>query len=196
VASTGGIGRTAKRGAYGALAGTDGAGDTLAADNLDTGLARVQVVDMTLAVTFRAGFLGARPRQARLPQSDGRRRGIDGQWPGIVDYTHWEPPGRAEAARNHTGKNPLRLWRGRPLIAIDRPMVGWFSIGTLSLHVGQYVPCERASRKPRTPRRNLITVSSIVGPPHRSHSIAISRLRLFFSTADIKQRPEHIKNNN
>jgi hypothetical protein len=28
----------------------------------------------------------------------------------------------------------------------------------------------------------LITVSNIVGPPHRLHSIAMSRLRLSFST--------------
>jgi hypothetical protein len=38
----------AKRVAHGALPGTDGAGDTLAADDLDTGLARVQVIDVTL----------------------------------------------------------------------------------------------------------------------------------------------------
>ena len=44
--------RTAKRGAHGARAGTDGAGNTLAADNLDTGLARMQVIDMTLPTAF------------------------------------------------------------------------------------------------------------------------------------------------
>jgi hypothetical protein len=59
VASVGRLCRIAKRGAHAALTGTDGAGDALAADNLDTGLARVQVIDMTLAVTFPAGLLNA-----------------------------------------------------------------------------------------------------------------------------------------
>ena len=77
VASADGVCRTAKRGAHGAGAGTDGAGHTLAADNLDTGLACAQVIDITLPMTFRAGLLGARPRQARLPQRLGRRRCID-----------------------------------------------------------------------------------------------------------------------
>jgi hypothetical protein len=203
VASVGGLCRTAKRGAHGTLAGTDGAGNTLAADNLYTGLARVQIVDMTLAVTFRAGFLGARPRQARLPQRRRHRRcsvryprTVAGHGPRRADCTHSTPPNRADATRNHIGKNPLRLGRGRPLIATDGRMAAWFSIGTLSLHVAQYAPCERISRKPRTPRRSLITVSDIVGPPHRLHSIAMSRLRLSFSTADIKRSLEHIKNNN
>lgn len=57
-------------------------------------------------------------------------------------------------------------------------MARWFSMGEHSLHVAQYAPCERASRMPRTPCRNLITVSGIVGPPQRLHSIAIFRLRL------------------
>jgi hypothetical protein len=83
--------------------------------------------------------------------------------------------------RNYIGKNPLRLGRGRLLIVIGGRMVVWFSIGTLSLHVGQYPPCERVSRKLRRPRRSLMTVSSIVAPPHRLHSIAMSRLRLLFS---------------
>jgi hypothetical protein len=51
------------------------------------------------------------------------------------------------------------------------------------------------SPKPRRLRRSLITVSSIVGLPHRLHSIAMSRLRLSFSDADIKRGFEHIKNN-
>ena len=55
---------------------------------------------------------------------------------------------------------------------------------------------ERVSLKPKRPRRSLITVSSIVEPPQRLHSIAMSRLRLSFSTADIKQKFEQIKNNN
>jgi hypothetical protein len=50
------------------------------------------------------------------------------------------------------------------------------------LHVAQYAPCERVSRKPRILRRSLIIVSAIVRPPHRGHSLAISRLRLSFST--------------
>ncbi len=74
VASAGRLCRIAKRGAHPALTGTDGACDTLAADNLDTGLARVQVIDMTLAVTFRAGLLDTRPRQARLLQRSHHRR--------------------------------------------------------------------------------------------------------------------------
>jgi chromosome segregation ATPase len=67
-------------------------------------------------------------------------------------------------------------------------------MGTLSLHVAQYAPCERVSRKPRTPRRSVITVSAIVGPPHLLQSIAMSRLRLSLSAATIKQTFEHIKN--
>jgi hypothetical protein len=35
------------------------------------------------------------------------------------------------------GKNPVRLGRGRPLVVIGGRMVAWFSIGTLSLHIGQ-----------------------------------------------------------
>ena len=80
------------------------------------------------------------------------------------------------------GKNPLTLWPGRPWIAIGGRMMAAFSIGTLRLHVAQYPPCELVSWKPKTPRRSLITVSSIVGPPHRRHSIAMSRLRLSFSS--------------
>jgi hypothetical protein len=161
----------------------------------------VQVVDIMLAVTFRAGFLGARPRQGCMLQRQGRRRGIDryprsvaGYWPGIAHYTHLIPPDRAGARRNHSGKYPLQLCRGRSLIAIDGRRAAGFSIGTLSLHVAQYAPCERVSRTPRTPRRSVITVSNIVGPPHRLHSIAMSRLRLPFSTADIRRRFERIKN--
>jgi hypothetical protein len=144
------------RGAHGASAVTNGAGTTLAADNLDTGLACVQVVDMTLPVAFGAGLLGAGPRQAGLPQRHGCRRCIDryrsigtGPRPGIVHYTHLTLPVRVGARRNHTGKNPLALWRGRPLIAVAGRMAPSFSIGTLSLHVAQYAPCERVARKPR-----------------------------------------------
>jgi hypothetical protein len=158
---------------------------------------------MTRAVTFRAGLLGARPRQVRLPQRHGRRRRIDRcprsvakYWQGGAHYTHLAPSDRAGARRNHSGKNPLRLCRGRPLIAIGGRTAAGFSIGTLSLHVAQYAPCERVSRRQRTPRRNVITVSAIVGPPHRLHSIAMPRLRLSFSMADIKRKIERIKNNN
>jgi hypothetical protein len=136
--------------------------------------------DMTLAMTFGTGLVGARPLQGRLWQGHGRRRGIDGHRPGIMDYTHSTPFDWAGATRNHIGKNPLRLGHGRLSIAIDGRMAAWVSIGTLSLHV-QYAPCERVSRKPRIPRGSLITVSSIVEPPHRLHSIGISRLRLSFS---------------
>jgi hypothetical protein len=121
---------------------------------------------------------------------------VAGHRPRAADYTHSTPPDRAGATCTHIGKNPLKLGRRRPPNAIDGPIVGQFSIGTLSLHVAQYAPCKRVSRKPRMPRRSLITVSSIVGPPHRSHSIAIFRLRLSFSTDDIKQHLEQIKNNN
>jgi hypothetical protein len=48
---------------------------------------------------------------------------------------------------------------------------------------------------PRTPRRSVISVSDIVGPSHRLHSIAMSRLQLAFS-GNLKRKPEHIKNNN
>jgi hypothetical protein len=185
VASTDGICRAAKRCAHGARAGTDGAGDTLAADNLDTGLARVQVIDMPLAVTFRAGLLGARPRQARLLQRHGRRRCII-RYPGTVarhgpkraHYTHSVPPDQPGARRNHIGKSPLTLGRDRPLIAIGGRIAAAFLIDPLNLHVAQYAPCERVSRKPRRSRRSLITVSRIVAPPHRVHSIAMSCLRL------------------
>ena len=54
-----------------------GAGNTLAADNLDTGLVGVQVVDIALAVTFWAGLLGARPRQRSLRQRLGRWCRVD-----------------------------------------------------------------------------------------------------------------------
>jgi hypothetical protein len=149
---------------------------------------------VTLAVTFRAGLLGARPRQARLPQRHGCRRGIGGHWPGIAGYTHSTPPDRAGVTRSHIDKNPLRPGRSRPLIAVAGRLVAWFSIGTLSLHVGQYPPCERVSRKPWTPPRSLITVSDIVGPPHRLHSIAMSRLPILIQPADIKRSCEHIQN--
>jgi hypothetical protein len=151
-------------------------------DNLDTRLARVQVIDMTFPVTFQAGLLGAGPRKARLPQRHGGWRCDAGHRPGIADYTGSTPPDWAGATRSHIGKNSLRLGRGRPLIAIDGRMVVWSFIGTLNLHVAQYAPSEQVARKPRTPRRSLITVSNIVGPPHRLHSIAMSRLRLSFST--------------
>jgi hypothetical protein len=113
----------------------------------------------------------------------------------MVDYTHSTPPDRAGATSNHRGKNPLTLERGRPLMAIDGPLMPWFSIGRLSLHIAQYAPFERLSRKPSMPRRSVIIVSSIVGPPHRLHSIAMSCLRLSFSPADINRMIEHIKNN-
>jgi hypothetical protein len=74
------------------------------------------------------------------------------------------------------------LWPGRPWIAIGGRMIAAFLIGTLRLHVAQYPPGERVSRKLKTLRRSLITVSGIVGPPHRLHSIAMSRLRLSFSS--------------
>ena len=188
VAPAGRLCRTAKRGAHAALTGTDGACDTLAADNLDTGLARVQVMDVTLAVTFRAGLLNARPRQARLLQRCHHRRcradtpESEPPGPGRADYIHWAPPDRTGVRRRHIGKNPLTLWPGRPWIAIGGRMIAAFSIGTLRLHVAQYPPCELVSWKPKTPRRSLITVSSIVGPPHRLHSIAMSSLRLSFSS--------------
>jgi hypothetical protein len=75
-------------------------------------------------------------------------------------------------------------------------MAAGFSIGALSLHAAQYAPRARVSRKPRTPRRSVITVSAIVGPPHWLHAIAMSRLRSPFSTANINRRIERIKNNN
>jgi hypothetical protein len=75
-------------------------------------------------------------------------------------------------------------------------MAAGFSIGALSLHAAQYAPRARVSRKPRTPRRSVITVSAIVGPPHWLHAIAMSRLRSPFSTGDINRRIERIKNNN
>jgi hypothetical protein len=106
------------------------------------------------------------------------------------------PPDRVGARRNHIGKNPLRLWRGRLLIAIDGRMAAGFSMGALSLHAAQYAPRERVSPQPSTPRRSVITVSTIVGPPHRLHAIAMSRLRSPFSTANINRRFERIKNNN
>jgi hypothetical protein len=82
-------------------------------------------------------------------------------------------PDRAPVTRNPIGKNPLRLVRGRPLIAVADRVADGVSLGVLSLHVAPYAPCELVSRKPRTLRRSLITVSDIVGPPHRVHSIAI-----------------------
>ena len=88
----------------------------------------------------------------------------------------------------------MRPERSRPLLTADCRTVAWFSIETLSLHVGQYLPCERVSRKPRTLRRSLIVVSDIVGSPHRSHSIAMSRSDVV-DEGDIKRRVEHIKNN-
>jgi hypothetical protein len=158
---------------------------------------------MPLAVTFRANLLGARPRQARLLQRHRRQRWIvryprtvAGHGPKRARYTHSAPPDLPGARRNHIGNNPLTLGRDRPLIAIGGRMAAAFSIVPLNLHVAQYAPCARVSRKPKRPRRSLITVSSIVGPPHRLHSIAMSRLRLSFSDADIKRRYEHIKNNN
>jgi hypothetical protein len=149
---------------------------------------------MTLPMAFRASLLGARPRQARLPQR--RRRGhcvvrysrtMAGDWPGIVGYTHSTPSDLAGATRDHIGKNPRRHGRGRPLIAIDGRMAASSSTGMLSLHVAQYTPCERVSPKPRMPCRSLISVSNIVGPPRRLHSIAISRLRLSFSKSTLNE---------
>jgi hypothetical protein len=121
---------------------------------------------------------------------------VAGHGPKRARYTHSAQPDRPSARRNHIGKNPLTLGRDRPLIAIGRRMPAAFSIDPHNLHVAQYARCERVSLKPKRPRRSLITVSSIVEPPHRSHSIAMSLLRLSFSTANIKRRLEHIKNNN
>lgn len=90
-------------------------------------------------------------------------------------YAVWKTPS------SDCVKQPLRCWLAGPGqggIADDDPMAGWFPMGEHSLHVAQYAPRKRVSRKPRTPRRSLITVSGIVGPPHRVHSIAIFRLRL------------------
>jgi hypothetical protein len=86
VASVCGICLSAKRGAHGARAGTDGAGNTLAADNLDTGLARVQVIDMTLPMAFRA--VTSVPGHARLACGSGTFVGAASiamleAWPGI-----------------------------------------------------------------------------------------------------------------
>jgi hypothetical protein len=75
-------------------------------------------------------------------------------------------------------------------------MAAGCSVGALSLQVAQYAPRERVSRKPRTPRRSVIIVSAIVGPPQRLHSIAMSRLRLLFNPAIVKRRDERIKNDN
>ena len=74
-------------------------------------------------------------------------------------------------------------------------MAGWLSIGTLSLHAAQYAPCNRVSRKPKRLRRSLITVSEIVRPPHRLHSIATPASPLSVSGAHIKLWHEQIKNN-
>jgi hypothetical protein len=82
------------------------------------------------------------------------------------------------------------------LIAVPDRVAVWFSVGALSLQVAQYAPCERVSRKPRTLRRSLITVSNIIGPPHRVHSIAIFPASDCRSArADINRSCEHIKNN-
>jgi hypothetical protein len=121
---------------------------------------------------------------------------VAGHGPKGARYIHSEQPDRPNARRNHIGKNPLTLGRDRLLIATGRRMPAAFSFDPLNLHVAQYARCERVSRKPKRPRRSLITVSSIVEPPHRLHSIAMSLLRLSFSTANIKRRLEHIKNNN
>lgn len=133
--------RAAQRGAHAAGAGTDRAGDTLATDHLDTEVARVKVIDVTVAMAFRAGLLGARPCQACLPHRRGRRRRTGrnpgtgaGPGPRRADYGHSTPPDRAGARRGHRGGTP--------------------------------------------PRRSVITVSTIVAPPHRLHAIAMSRLRL------------------
>jgi hypothetical protein len=56
------------------------------------------------------------------------------------------------------------------------------SIGTPILHIGQYVPRDRVSRKPTKLRRSLITVSDIIEPPHSVHSIA--RFPLFPAQSD------------
>jgi hypothetical protein len=150
-------------------------------------------------VVKRHGFHADRQRSGRRrPRGflvcDAGLRSASSRTPVLV-YTHLTPPDRAGSTRNHSGKNPLKLRRGRPLVAAAGRMPAWISIGTLSWHAAQYAPCERVSRRPRTPRRSLITVSAIVGPPHRVHSIAMSRLRLSFSTANIKRTNEQIKNN-
>src|ERR1700677_1450498 len=98
-------------------------------------------------------------------------------------------PDRTGAPRNHTGRNPPTLLRGRALILVGGRGADGVSTGALSLHVAQYAPCERVSRKPRTLRRSLITVSDMVGPPHRVHSIAISCLRLSSSALTLDQIP-------
>ena len=76
-----GIRRRAKRGPHGILACTDPAGDLLAADNLDTGFARMKVIDMTLPMAFRAGSHrsratpGSPAKEARLSALDCRSSG-------------------------------------------------------------------------------------------------------------------------
>jgi hypothetical protein len=48
---------------------------------------------------------------------------------------------------------------------------GWFVTGIPILQVAQYAPWNRVSRKPMNRRRSFITVSAIMRPPHRLHSI-------------------------
>jgi hypothetical protein len=49
----------------------------------------------------------------------------------------------------------------------------WFATGTRILHVAQYAPWGRVSRKPTKRRISLMTVSGIIELPHRLHSIAV-----------------------
>jgi hypothetical protein len=67
--------RSLQRGAHTARAGTDWARHPLAADDLNTWLARVQVIDVPLPLTLRADLVDARPRQGLLLEhrADSRR---------------------------------------------------------------------------------------------------------------------------
>jgi len=85
----------------------------------------------------------------------------------------WLTLNRETAACRHVGKSALMLSREYAMIEAGRWAAGWWlSIGTPILHIGQYAPRDRVSRKPTKLRRSLITVSDIIEPPHSVHSIA------------------------
>ena len=70
----------------------------------------------------------------------------------------------------------------------------WFLFDMPRVHFERYPPYEPVLRKPKMPRRNLITVFNIVGLPHRPHSIPMSHPDCRSSTGDIKERRTTVTN--
>jgi hypothetical protein len=114
-----------------------------------------------------AAGAGPKPPLRNSPAYLGKKSGLLN---GIAPL--WRTVERETGACRHADKSALTLSRERAMIDAGCRMAGWWlSIGTPIWHEGQYAPRDRVSRKPRTLRCSLITVSDIIEPPHCLHSI-------------------------